>query len=213
MEAPARATPANGGGGAVSGPGACRAAAAAAAAAASSRIDQYASGGPWERTGDGGGCGMFWRARDSKRWLRDNLVEARVAKDLEDKRSHYEPSLGPAPDDADHPFKLEEHDFVPHFQRVSISGEDTSGNGISPVVDKLQIISAPRLQPSVVGLQPPPPRRRTLLVEADRGERRLGGTLRRRRTRKRDRLRFNHRMCTKWTVEFECVECNNLQSM
>ncbi|KAK7869401.1 hypothetical protein R5R35_000701 [Gryllus longicercus] len=54
-------------------------------------------------------------------------ISSRVAKDLEDKRSHYEPSLGPAPDDADHPFKLEEHDFVPHFQRVSISGEDTSG--------------------------------------------------------------------------------------
>nr|CAD7452526.1 unnamed protein product [Timema tahoe] len=50
-----------------------------------------------------------------------------VAKDLEDRRSHYEPSIGPAPDDAEHNFELEEHDYVPHFQRVSISGEDTSG--------------------------------------------------------------------------------------
>ena len=31
------------------------------------------------------------------------------------------------PDDGDHAFKLDEHDFVPHYQRVSISGEDTSG--------------------------------------------------------------------------------------
>jgi hypothetical protein len=51
----------------------------------------------------------------------------RVAKDLEDRRSHYEPSVGAVPDEAEHAFKLEEHDFVPHFQRVSVSGEDTSG--------------------------------------------------------------------------------------
>lgn len=52
----------------------------------------------------------------------------RAAKDLEERRSHYEPSIGPGvPDDIDHPFGLEENDFVPHFQRVSISGEDTSG--------------------------------------------------------------------------------------
>ena len=52
----------------------------------------------------------------------------RAAKDLEERRSHYEPSLGPGiPDDVDHLFNLEENDFVPHFQRVSISGEDTSG--------------------------------------------------------------------------------------
>jgi len=50
-----------------------------------------------------------------------------VAKDLEDRRSHYEPSIGAVPDEVEHAFKLEEHDFVPHFQRVSISGEDTSG--------------------------------------------------------------------------------------
>lgn len=53
---------------------------------------------------------------------------SRAAKDLEERRSHYEPSLGPGvPDDVDHLFNLEENDFVPHFQRVSISGEDTSG--------------------------------------------------------------------------------------
>ena len=48
-------------------------------------------------------------------------------KDLEERRSHYEPSLGPTPDDSDHLFALEENDFVPHFQRVSISGEYTVG--------------------------------------------------------------------------------------
>ncbi|XP_059471605.1 AMP deaminase 2 isoform X2 [Neocloeon triangulifer] len=52
---------------------------------------------------------------------------SRVARDLEDRRSQYEPSVGVVPDDGDHAFKLDEHDFVPHFQRVSISGEDTSG--------------------------------------------------------------------------------------
>ncbi|XP_072379664.1 AMP deaminase 2 isoform X2 [Diabrotica undecimpunctata] len=43
---------------------------------------------------------------------------------LEDKRSHYEPSIqGTAEVD-----ELDDHDlYVPHFQRVSISGEDTSG--------------------------------------------------------------------------------------
>ncbi|XP_021942583.1 AMP deaminase 2 isoform X4 [Zootermopsis nevadensis] len=54
-------------------------------------------------------------------------LSSRVAKDLEDRRSHYEPSIGTVPDEGDHAFKLEEHDFVPHFQRVSVSGEDTSG--------------------------------------------------------------------------------------
>lgn len=54
----------------------------------------------------------------------------RAARDLEERRSHYEPSLGPVPDESDHHFPLEENDFVPHFQRVSISGEDTSGVSI-----------------------------------------------------------------------------------
>lgn len=45
---------------------------------------------------------------------------------LEDKRSHYEPSLVGIVDEQDH-LGVDEHDFVPHFQRVSISGEDTSG--------------------------------------------------------------------------------------
>lgn len=54
-------------------------------------------------------------------------LSCRVAKDLEDRRSHYEPSIGAVPDEVEHAFKLEEHDFVPHFQRVSVSGEDTSG--------------------------------------------------------------------------------------
>lgn len=36
-------------------------------------------------------------------------------------------SLAPEVHQADDAISLEEHDFVPHFQRVSISGEDTSG--------------------------------------------------------------------------------------
>lgn len=28
-------------------------------------------------------------------------------------------------DDQDYRFNIDEHDYVPHFQRVSISGEDT----------------------------------------------------------------------------------------
>ncbi|XP_066142406.1 AMP deaminase 2 isoform X6 [Euwallacea fornicatus] len=47
-----------------------------------------------------------------------------TTKALEDRRSHYEPSVtGAAEVD-----ELDDHDlYVPHFQRVSISGEDTSG--------------------------------------------------------------------------------------
>ena len=48
-------------------------------------------------------------------------------KDFEAKSQQYEPSLGPAPDELDHVLKVDEHDYVPHFQRVSISGDDTSG--------------------------------------------------------------------------------------
>ncbi|KAK0083900.1 hypothetical protein PV325_007963 [Microctonus aethiopoides] len=61
-----------------------------------------------------------------KKLLIQRQLTVKAAKDLEERRSHYEPSLGPAADDTDH-FTLEENDFVPHFQRVSISGEDTSG--------------------------------------------------------------------------------------
>ncbi|KAL1514036.1 hypothetical protein ABEB36_003361 [Hypothenemus hampei] len=47
-----------------------------------------------------------------------------TTKALEDRKSHYEPSQAGAPEVDE----LEEHDlYVPHFQRVSISGEDTSG--------------------------------------------------------------------------------------
>uniref|UniRef100_A0AAR5PBU8 AMP deaminase n=1 Tax=Dendroctonus ponderosae TaxID=77166 RepID=A0AAR5PBU8_DENPD len=47
-----------------------------------------------------------------------------TTKALEDRRSHYEPSIGGAPVVDD----LDDHElYVPHFQRVSISGEDTSG--------------------------------------------------------------------------------------
>lgn len=66
---------------------------------------------------------------------------SRVAKDIEDKRSHYEPSfLGSVADENDHAtFKIDEHDFVPDFQRVSISGEDTSGVS-SGLINYLMII-------------------------------------------------------------------------
>lgn len=51
-----------------------------------------------------------------------------MAKDIEDKFTHYEPSfVGSLGEENDRAFGLDEHDFVPHFQRVSISGEDTSG--------------------------------------------------------------------------------------
>lgn len=50
-------------------------------------------------------------------------------KDLEDKKSvlSFGGITGPnsVKDDAEYPFKIDEHDFVPHFQRVSISGDDT----------------------------------------------------------------------------------------
>lgn len=42
-----------------------------------------------------------------------------------DRKSHYEPSV--VGQDEEHEIVVDEHDFVPHFQRVSISGEDTSG--------------------------------------------------------------------------------------
>lgn len=43
---------------------------------------------------------------------------------FEDRRSHYEPSVAGAAEVDD----LDDHElYVPHFQRVSISGEDTSG--------------------------------------------------------------------------------------
>ncbi|XP_011347725.1 AMP deaminase 2 isoform X4 [Ooceraea biroi] len=63
-----------------------------------------------------------------KKLLIQRQLTVKAAKDLEERRSHYEPSLHTGvPDDTDNSFKIEENDFVPHFQRVSISGEDTSG--------------------------------------------------------------------------------------
>lgn len=69
---------------------------------------------------------MFGWACDSKRWIKD-IKYIMVAKDIEDKRSHYEPSVVGSNLEETDTFKFDEHDFVPHFQRVSISGEDTSG--------------------------------------------------------------------------------------
>lgn len=51
----------------------------------------------------------------------------RLAKDIEDKKSQYEPSLVPGVEDIESAAIFDEHDFVPHFQRVAISGEDNSG--------------------------------------------------------------------------------------
>lgn len=49
-----------------------------------------------------------------------------IKRGLSDRRSHYEPSV-PGEEQPDQGI-LDEHDvYVPHFQRVSISGEDTSG--------------------------------------------------------------------------------------
>lgn len=73
----------------------------------------------------------------------------RAAKDLEERRSHYEPSIGPGvPDYIDDPsFNFEENDFVPHFQRVSISGEDTSGVSLKKniLLEKLFCLHYPKL--------------------------------------------------------------------
>lgn len=45
----------------------------------------------------------------------------RVQKELQEKRS----ILGTEDDDSI--YQLNEHDYVPHYQRVAVSGEDTSG--------------------------------------------------------------------------------------
>ncbi len=57
-------------------------------------------------------------------------MEFRRAKDFEARSQQYEASLGVTPDEGDSEGALKEDfefDFVPHFQRVSVSGEDTSG--------------------------------------------------------------------------------------
>ncbi|KAK5648846.1 hypothetical protein RI129_003738 [Pyrocoelia pectoralis] len=65
----------------------------------------------------------------ARRDLNGMQSESGVGRVLEDKRVHYEPSDSSAPtDEREGPsLYLDEHDLVPHFQRVSISGEDTSG--------------------------------------------------------------------------------------
>lgn len=50
-------------------------------------------------------------------------ITSSYTRDLEEKRSHYEPSHCDGLEND----LLDETDFVPHFQRVSVSGEDTSG--------------------------------------------------------------------------------------
>ncbi|KAG1712139.1 AMP deaminase 2 [Nymphon striatum] len=51
----------------------------------------------------------------------------RIHKEYEDRKSHGEPSVPSIADDDEGEFPIEENDFVPHFQRVSISGEEASG--------------------------------------------------------------------------------------
>uniref|UniRef100_A0A0A9WA91 AMP deaminase n=2 Tax=Lygus hesperus TaxID=30085 RepID=A0A0A9WA91_LYGHE len=56
------------------------------------------------------------------------VLTSRATKEVWDKKSVYEPSIaGSVNDDTDKSFKVDEHDYVPHFQRVSISGEDVTG--------------------------------------------------------------------------------------
>ncbi|XP_044013715.1 AMP deaminase 2 isoform X5 [Aphidius gifuensis] len=74
-----------------------------------------------------------------KKLLVQRQLNVKAAKDLEERRSHYEPSIGPGPDDLDH-FNIEENDFVPHFQRVSISGEDTSGVPLEDLEEASQML-------------------------------------------------------------------------
>ncbi|KAL1130523.1 hypothetical protein AAG570_011769 [Ranatra chinensis] len=61
--------------------------------------------------------------------VQQRQLSSLVEKDIIDKKSHYEPSLPPACDSVgdDDNLKFDDLDFVPHFQRVSISGEDTTG--------------------------------------------------------------------------------------
>ncbi|XP_046995943.1 AMP deaminase 2 isoform X1 [Schistocerca americana] len=58
-----------------------------------------------------------------KKLAMQRQITSSFARDFEERRSHYEPSHCDGLDN-DLP---DETDFVPHFQRVSVSGEDTSG--------------------------------------------------------------------------------------
>lgn len=64
--------------------------------------------------------------------LKENFEFTYLFRILEDRRSHYEPSVpGIAVTGVDVD-ELDDHDlYVPHFQRVSISGEDTSGVSVN----------------------------------------------------------------------------------
>ncbi|XP_014212459.1 AMP deaminase 2 isoform X2 [Copidosoma floridanum] len=75
-----------------------------------------------------------------KKLLIQRQLTVKAAKDLEERRSHYEPSVGPQTDDLDHILPFEENDFVPHFQRVSISGEDTSGVPLEDLQQASQLL-------------------------------------------------------------------------
>ncbi|KAF6216102.1 hypothetical protein GE061_000440 [Apolygus lucorum] len=59
------------------------------------------------------------------------VLTSRATKEVWDKKSVYEPSIpGSVNDDTDKSFKVDEYDYVPHFQRVSISGEDVTGSKV-----------------------------------------------------------------------------------
>lgn len=59
------------------------------------------------------------------------FINLRRAKDFESKSQQYEPTIGTTPDEGDGETDvkddLDEFDFTPRFERVSVSGEDTSG--------------------------------------------------------------------------------------
>ncbi|XP_065211003.1 AMP deaminase 2 isoform X2 [Planococcus citri] len=67
--------------------------------------------------------------------LMQRQLSSKALKDLEEKRSHLSMGGRTGPnsikDDQDFPFNIDEHDFVPHFQRVSISGEDNLSQSLA----------------------------------------------------------------------------------
>lgn len=69
-----------------------------------------------------------------------SLLIQRLVKEIEEKQSHYEPSEA-LPEDIEDHFSLDDAEFVPHFQRVSISGEDTSGVQIEDLQHASRLIT------------------------------------------------------------------------
>lgn len=66
------------------------------------------------------------------------MICCRVQKELEEKKS----ILGNEPEE-DLISQINEYDFVPHYQRVAVSGEDTSGVSLILILIKIVFISKP----------------------------------------------------------------------